>query len=318
MSRIGVFTHVRTLEPAVIADLDTLLIALYVELTDAIIPSRGPGRRGPGRPPTVTDAELVCLAVAQVLLRYDDERHWLRAAPSRVGHLFPRLLGQREYNQRLKHLAPLMEAALRWLAEHTPASAELLRLMDATPVPCGQSVITARRSDLFGWAGYGSCPSHSRWYWGAKLLLIVTCEGTVTGFGLANPKLYGERQQARLLLERQPANRPAPGTAIVTDKGLAGEDTEAFFTSPGLDLTLIRPARTDERAPRSFPNWLRQRVEAIIWTLKHQLGLDRPGGRIPSGLWARVVQRLLALNAVIWFNWQIGAPVKRSLVAYDH
>jgi hypothetical protein len=42
------------------------------------------------------------------------------------------------------------------------------------------------------------------------------------------------------------------------------------------------------------------------------------GVRIPAGLWARVVQRLLALNAVIWFNWQIGTPVKRSLIAYDH
>ena len=69
----------------------------------------------------MTDAELVCLAVAQVLLRYDDERHWLRAARKRVGHLFPRLLGQSEYNQRLKNAAPLMEAALRWLADHTPA-----------------------------------------------------------------------------------------------------------------------------------------------------------------------------------------------------
>jgi len=29
-------------------------------------------------------------------------------------------------------------------------------------------------------------------------------------------------------------------------------------------------------------------------------------------------RRLLALNAVIWFNWQIGAPVKRFLIAYDH
>ena len=72
----------------------------------------------------MTDAELVCLAVAQVLLRYDDERHWLRAAPKQVGHLFPRLLGQSEYNDRLKAAAPLMEAALRWLADHTPASAE--------------------------------------------------------------------------------------------------------------------------------------------------------------------------------------------------
>jgi hypothetical protein len=44
--------------------------------------------------------------------------------------------------------------------------------MDATPVPCGQSAITARRSDLHGWAGYGYCPPHSRWYWGAKLLVL--------------------------------------------------------------------------------------------------------------------------------------------------
>jgi hypothetical protein len=299
------------------ADLDTLLIALYVELTDRIIPSLGLDRSGPGQRPEVTDAELACLAVAQVLLRYDDERHWLRAAAVRVGHLFPRLLRQSEYNQRLKAAGPLMEAALRWLAGRTPASAELVRLLDATPIPCGQSAVTVKRSNLFGWAGYGYCPSHSRWYWGAKLMLMCTCEGTVTGFGLANPKLYGERDQARQMLRDRPANRPAPGTAVVTDKGLAGEGTEELFASPGLDLTLIRPARKDEN-PRYFPNWLRQRVEAIIWTLKNQLGLERHGGRVPAGLWARIVQRLLALNAVIWFNWQIGAPVKRSLIAYDH
>ncbi len=300
-----------------IADLDTLLIALYVELTDRIIPSLGFTRSGPGQRPEVTDAELVCLAVAQVLLRFDDERHWLRAAVSRVGHLFPRLLRQSEYNYRVRAAGPLTEAALRWLAAHTPASAELVRLLDATPVPCGQSAAMARRSDLFGWARYGYCPSHSRWYWGSKLMLICTCEGTVTGFGLANPKLTGERGQARQMLTDRPANRPAPGTAIVTDKSMAGEGTEEFFASPGLSLEVIRPARKGE-PPRYFPNWLRQWLEAIFGTLKHQLGLERHGGRVSGGLWARVVQRLLALNTVIWFNWQIGAPVKRSLIAYDH
>jgi hypothetical protein len=297
----------------VIADLDTLLIALYVELTDRIIPSLRP-RQGPGRPPQVTDAEVVCLAVAQVLLRYHDEHHWLRAAPSRVGHLFPRLLSQPEYNRRLRQLAWLLEAALRWLADHTPASAELLRLADGTPVVCGRSRTTARRSALAGYAGYGHDTSHHCFYWGARLLLVCTCEGTVTGFGLANPKLYGEREHARLLLATRPANRPPKGSAVVTDKGLSG--TEEFFA--GLGLRLLRPPRSDEPDAGVFPGWLRQRIEAIIWTLKHQLGLDRPGGRSPSGLWARVVQRLLALNTVIWFNWQIGAPVKRSLIAYDH
>lgn len=299
------------------ADLDTLLIALYVELEDRIIPARGrAARRGPGRPPVVTDAELVCQAVAQVLLRYYDERYWLRAARTRVGHLFPRLLGQTEYNQRLKTLAPLMEAALRWLATHTPGSGELLRLMDGTPIGCGQSKTTTGRSDLFGYAGYGYETSHSRFYWGMKLMLITTVDGTVTGFGLANPKLAGEREQTRTILSEQPANRPVPGTVLVADKGFAGKDFEDFLTDE-LGLRLVRPARKDEK-PRAFPNWLRQRVEAIIWTLKNQLGLEQHGGRVPAGLWTRIVQRLLALNAAIWHNWAIGAPVKRSLIAYDH
>ncbi|MEC3981008.1 IS982 family transposase [Amycolatopsis sp. H20-H5] len=298
------------------ADLDILLIALYVELEDRIIPAHGTRRRGPGRPPTVTDAELVCLAVAQVLLRYNDEHHWLRAAASRVGHLFPRILRQSEYNERLKNAAPLMEAALRWLAERTPGSAEPLRLMDGTPIGCGQSKTTAQRSNLFGWAGYGYESAHSRYYWGAKLLLITTPDGTVTGFSLANPKLMGEREQTRQTLTSQPTNRPAAGSTVVTDKGLSGQGTEEFFTD--LDLQLIRPARRDEKTPRPFPNWLRQRVEAIIWTLKNQLGLEHHNARVPAGLWTRIIQRLLALNAVIWHNWTIGAPTKRSLTAYDH
>jgi hypothetical protein len=102
-----------------------------------------------------------------VLLRCDDERHWLRVALGLIGHLFPRLLRESEYNERLKAAAPLMEAAIRWLAERTSGSAEPLRLMDATLVPCGQSVLTAKRSALAGYAGYGYCASHSRFYWGS-------------------------------------------------------------------------------------------------------------------------------------------------------
>jgi hypothetical protein len=105
---------------------------------------------------------------------------------------------------------------------------------------------------------------------------------------------------------------------IVADKGFAGHYFEDFFAGPDLALTLIRPARKDDTNPAPCPSWLRQRVEAIIWTLKNQLGLERPGGRVPAGVWARVLQRRLALNAAIWHNWNIGAPVKRSLVAYDH
>jgi hypothetical protein len=308
--------HTRqTVEALVIADLDTLLIALYVELTDRVIPALGLRRRGPGRPPEVTDAELVCLAVAQVLLRYNDERHWLRAAPTRGDTCSP--LAEPERVQPAAQGPGATAGGCAAVAgRHDPGVGGAAAAAGRHAGGCGQSIITAKRSRLFGYAGYGYEPSHSRYYWGVKLLLLVTADGTVTGFGLANPKLVGERQAGQQLLGAQPANRPPIGSAVVTDKGLAGADTEAFFA--GLELALIRPARSDEPQPRPFPNWLRQRVEAIIWTLKRQLGLEHHGGRVPAGLWARVLQRLLALNTAIWHNWQIGAPVKRSLIAYDH
>lgn len=82
--------------------------------------------------------------------------------------------------------------------------------------------ITARRSKLFGYAGYGEETSHSRFYWSARLMLITSVDGTVTGSGLANPKLMGERAQTRKMLTDRPVNVPAPGTVAITDKGLSG------------------------------------------------------------------------------------------------
>jgi hypothetical protein len=156
-----------------------------VELVDHVIPGRDLRTgRGPGRPPLVPDAEIGCLAVAQVLLRFYDERHWMRGA------------------------------------------------------------ITGRAS--------------------------------------------------------VPA---AAGTKRVQRAGQTGSgaDSEQFFTD--CDLVLVRPARGDEKTPRPFPNWLRQRIEAIIWTLKSQLGLEQHRARVSAGLWARILQRLLALNTAIWHNW---------------
>ena len=67
----------------------------------------------------------------------------------------------------------------------------------------------------------------------------------------------------------------------------------------------------------SLGRW-RQWIEGTFDTLKDQLGLERHGGRTLPGVVVRVAQRLLALAPAISWNWEIGAPDKRSLVAYDH
>ncbi|GAA1580537.1 hypothetical protein GCM10009678_74030 [Actinomadura kijaniata] len=165
------------------------MTALYVHLDDHVPPSRQSRRRG--RPRTLTDAELVCVAVAQVLLRCDDERRWLQVAPRRIGHLFPRLPCQSQYNRHLRELGPSLTAAALWLARATPSWWDRLRLMDGTPVRCGACRGTVNRSDLGEVAGYGHDTCHHAFSWGAKLMLITTADGAVAAFSLAHPQGTG-------------------------------------------------------------------------------------------------------------------------------
>jgi hypothetical protein len=293
------------------ACLDDLVIALYLTVDELLEPRRGPGRR-----PRLSDAELLCLAVAQVLLGYRSERRWLRAVSDRLGHLFPYVCGQAAYNRRLRRAAPLVATISQALALSCPSWCDQWRLLDATPVPCGASRQTVRRSELAGWAGYGHDPSHSRWYWGLKLYVLACPDGLPVSWCLASPKV-GEREVAQAFLDRAARQRLLrPGMVILADKGLAGRQFDAVVGDLG--AVLVRPDREDE--PDRFGNLggVRQWIEAIIDTLKDQLSLEGHGAHTIQGVWIRVAQRLLALVTGVWFNWQLGAPVKRSLVAYDH
>jgi hypothetical protein len=292
------------------ACLDDLVIALYVTIDELL----GPDPRGghPGRKPRLSDAELVTLAVAQVLLGCHGEHRWLRFCYCRLGHLFPYLPNQPGYNKRLRQARWLLDHVLGYLAGQTPGVHDPLRLLDATPVPCAASRETVKRSALRGWADYGWCPSHSRFYWGFKLYLLCTPDGSPVAWCLVSPKL-GEREVAMALLDRQSVQ---PGQVVIVDKGLAGVAVDEHVA--GLEAMLVRPDRRDEPARFGSLRPVRQWIESIIDTLKGQLGLEQHGGRTLAGVQVRVAQRLLALAAAVWFNCQLGTEHKRSLVAYDH
>ena len=61
-------------------------------------------------------------------------------------------------------------------------------VVDSTPVECGRSRETVKRSDLAGWAEYGYCASHSRFFWGLRLHLVCTLQGLPIAFALTGAK----------------------------------------------------------------------------------------------------------------------------------
>jgi hypothetical protein len=288
------------------ADLDTLVIALYVTIDDALqqAPELRPWRPAVGMAPKLTDAELLTLAVMQALLGYVSEARWLRYARTHLRDLFPYLPGQSGYNKRLRAAFPLLKYFIRALAVDTELWRDTVWVADSTPVECGRSRDTARRSAVAGWAAYGYCRSHTRYFWGLRLHLVCTLHGLPVAFALANPKT----DEREVLVE----------LVILVDKGYRDAETEAILAAQG--VTVLRPADKQEppRLGQGLFKPLRQLIESVNDTLKGQLDLERHGGRTIEGVTARVLQRLLALTAAIWHNHKTGQPVLRSLVAYDH
>ena len=148
-------------------DIDTLATALYARVDDAlkVSPDLAPSRPPGGFTPALSDAELVTLAVMSALLGFTSERRWLRHVGTNLHCLFPRMIAQSNYNRRLRATSSLVLHMIRLLAADTTLWSDDVWVVDSTAVECGRSRETVKRSDLAGWAQYGYCASHSRFFW---------------------------------------------------------------------------------------------------------------------------------------------------------
>ena len=226
-------------------DINTLLTALYVKIDDWL------GRpRRVGRPPKLTDAELLTMAVAQALLGVRSETRWLRFLPRHLPGAFPYLPGQSGYNKRLKAAVPLLKRAVRLVAAATDVWFDDVWVTDSTPVEYGRSRPTAQRSQLAGGAGYGYSASHSRFFWGLRLHLICTPCGLPIVWSLVTLK-EDERHVLSAALQHDPDLLAArSGRLIIAGKGYVSAELDRWLADRG--IRLLRPSyRTAPRIPPS-------------------------------------------------------------------
>jgi Transposase DDE domain len=293
------------------ADLDSLLTVVFCTADDLLPTKPGNARR------MVTDAEVVTLVVAQVLLgHHGSDRRFLAAAERRLKHLFPQLPTQDAFHKRRARL----EASIEWLigvfASQSPGYHDNLLLLDSTPVETARSRETVKRAgdsalaDAIGdAAGYGYCPSHSRYFYGMRLHLLSAPDGTPRAATLWSPE-RGEREVAVGLLARAGLRG---GETVIADKGYAGAEFQ--HTAAQLGATIVHPNRKAEPGQAPIISGIRQRIESIINTTKDILGLERHGARTLHNLRVRICVRLLALAACITHNHQLGLP-SRHLSPY--
>jgi IS5 family transposase len=283
------------------ADLELLLISVFCTADDLLPEApRNAQRR-------LTDAEVLTLCVAQVIIDEPSDRRFLRAARQQLRELFPYLPTQSALHKRRAQLRETFDWLCGVFAERSPGAHDATVLLDSTPVEAGRSVDTARRSELAETAGYGYSRSHSRWFWGYRLHLVCSPDGTPRAAMLVGADRK-EREVARDYLLPRLAGR---ATTVICDKGYAGREFAEH--ARGLGLTIIRPRRASEPHEPYEPRLttIRQRIESIFWTLKDLLSLERHGARTLPNLRARIGCRLLCLAACVHLNHQLGRPSRQ-------
>jgi hypothetical protein len=283
-------------------NLETLVVAGYV-FADEVRSSRRIGR-----PPAVSDEELIALAVCQSITGITSDRQFLGVVGRLLPGWFPRLPDQSQYNRRLRSLAPRMVWVQQRISQLL-ASGDL-RIADGTLVGVANYAGCASRSEFAGTAGYGYCAAKSEWVWGMRLVMLTDTTGLPLGYTLvaANEKEY---EPVRELTAAH------PGCTLIADKGYWGREYAATLALQ--DVTILTPDRTRTAANHEREKRLasiRLVIESTIANLKCQMRLEHHLAKTPAGLVQRIAQRLLALTIGMLLNTLTGRP-PRALVAYD-
>jgi hypothetical protein len=231
-------------------NIETLATALYVKIDDMLKdwPDLRLLRPATTTPITLSDAELLTMAVMSALLGFTSERRWLRYVNGFLAGMFPRRIGQSGYNKRLRKAFPLFIRVIRMLAMDTSLWSDDVWVVDSTPVQCGCSRETVTRSDAAGWAEYGYCASHSRYFWGLRLHLVCTLHGLPVLFALAGAKADEREVLLGMLEDASDVVNARPGQMLIGDKNYFGRAFEEGLTEREL-VRCAQSARVSPRAP---------------------------------------------------------------------
>src|SRR5438093_6174338 len=283
-------------------DLEALVVAAYVFADDYPVPAR------PGRPPLVSDAELVALAVAQAAIGISSDRQFLGLIGRVLPGWFPHLPDQSQYNRRLRQLVGLISIVQQRLAHWLDSGG--VRLSDGTLITVANYPGCAERSEFAGFARYGYAKSQHRFVWGVRLVLLTDARGLPLGYTVvpANEKEY--EPLADLLTG-------TPAEVVIADKGFWGRDYARRLAASGTQL--LTPERTRTASHKRREHALastRLAIESVFANLKGQMRLERHLAKTPAGLALRIAQRILALTIGMLLNTPTGRPA-RALAAYD-
>jgi len=251
-------------------------------------------QRTVGDKPVFSDSEMLTLMLAIDFFEFSSERRYHAFIAANYRALFPHLLDQSQYNRRARSLRYLLNELRKVWASDLGVSWEKHFLLDTTPV----IVVGYRRdkchSDFRGSADYGYCAARRLKYFGYKLVMLTTLDGTPYSFELV-PAHTDERDAADEILDTLPA-----GSNAWSDKGFIGDEWQADWHSQGVYVWTAKRENQHQQNPPQFDQLLhqiRERIEGVFDLLKEGgRSIEKTLAITVEGVCARIIAKISSVT----------------------
>lgn len=284
-----------------------MLVSLYVLVDDWWKRTHPLSPRKPGRPPSLSESEVLTLAILAQWPRFRSERDFFRFADAHLREYFPDLVSHGQLNRRIRTVEPEIRALQRDLAGTLTETHEIYHVLDTTLIPAVVRVRASRKGLFAGQATFGRCASKTEWVYGFKVALSVSPGGVITTFGLAEAS-SDERPIGEFLLSSDGHD------TYLADKGFSSAGWERYWLEEYGALVAATPQKSARRAwPEKACRWAagkRQLIEGVIWQLKDYFGLECHRAKTLSGLLSRLAAKVAAYTCGMCFNARLGRPIR--------
>ncbi len=263
----------------------------------------------PGPAPSLSDSEVVTIALYQELIGEPREDHFFRLHAEPLRAYFPGLNERSRYNRRKRDLWSVIVAVRICLQIVLDAlQLEETAVIDSAPVPCVGYKRSKANSDFAGKADYGVCSSRAMKYFGFKLHTIVSLTGVVMSFLLTPANRYDNQPVVELLDSFSHHFKCLLGDGAYNDAALQNT------LSQHRCVQLLAPTKTNQESPRSPEaqkqlNRLRLICETVNAQLQEQMHLSKHYAKSTWGAMTRIAAKLTAHSVGMMVNQLLDRPL---------
>ncbi len=262
----------------------------------------------PGPTPSLSDSELITIALYQEMIGEPREDHFFRLHQSSLRTFFPGLNERSRSNRRKRDLWSVILAVRVSLQIVLDALLlEETAVIDSAPVPCVGYKRGKQASDFVGTADYGVCSSKAMKYFGCTFHSVVSLTGMIMGFLLTPANRYDNQPVVELLDSFSHHLKRLLGDGAYNDVALES------YLEQYRSLHLLAPAKVNQppqrcqQAQRQL-NRLRLICETVNAQLQEQLHLSKHYAKSTWGVMTRIAAKVAAHSVGMMVNTLLGRP----------